>query len=170
MSLSTAFLEHGISWAQFSTGVTQIHGPSMYLLSTEQVDNKSLGELRKAWTSCACCDGNTKLSHPFALVVSLLTKSEEVYRPTQQLLTRLLLWNCVTTWQSPTETHNPPPQKKRVGGLPTYLNGKESVCHCGRCRFHPWVRKIPWRRKWQPTPGFLPGKYHGQRSLVGHHP
>ena len=170
MSLSTAFLEHGISWAQFSTGVTQIHGPSMYLLSTEQVDNKSLGELRKAWTSCACCDGNTKLSHPFALVVSLLTKSEEVYRPTQQLLTRLLLWNCVTTWQSPTETHNPPPQKKRVGGLPTYLNGKESVCHCGRCRFHPWVRKIPWRRKWQPTPGFLSGEFHGQRSLVGYSP
>ena len=69
----------------------------MYLLSMEL---KSLGELRKAWTSCACCYGNTKLSHPFELVVSLLTKSEEVYKPTQQLLTRLLLWNHVTTWQS----------------------------------------------------------------------
>ena len=32
--------------------------------------------------------------------------------------------------------------------------------------FHPWVRKIPWRRKWQHTPEFLPGKYHGHRSLV----
>ena len=31
----------------------------------------------------------------------------------------------------------------------------------------PWVRKIPWRRKWQPTPVFLPGKSHGQRSLAG---
>ena len=31
----------------------------------------------------------------------------------------------------------------------------------------PWVRKIPWRRKWQSTPVFLPGKCHGQRSLVG---
>ena len=30
-----------------------------------------------------------------------------------------------------------------------------------------WVGKIPWRRKWQPTPVFLPGKFHGQRSLVG---
>ena len=30
----------------------------------------------------------------------------------------------------------------------------------------PWVRKIPWRKKWQPTPVFLPGKSHGQRSLV----
>ena len=31
----------------------------------------------------------------------------------------------------------------------------------------PWGRKIPWRRKWQPTPVFLPGKFHGQRSLAG---
>ena len=34
--------------------------------------------------------------------------------------------------------------------------------------FQLWVRKIPWRRKWQPTPIFLPGKFHGQRSLVGY--
>ena len=33
--------------------------------------------------------------------------------------------------------------------------------------FDPWVRKIPWRRKWQPTPVFLPGESHGQRSLAG---
>ena len=40
---------------------------------------------------------------------------------------------------------------------------------CRRCSFDSWVRKIPWRRKWQPTPVFLPGKFHGQRSLVGYH-
>ena len=34
-------------------------------------------------------------------------------------------------------------------------------------RFDPWVEKIPWRRKWQPTPVFLPGESHGQRSLAG---
>ena len=34
--------------------------------------------------------------------------------------------------------------------------------------FNPWVRKIPWRKEWQPTPVFLPGKFHGQRSLVGY--
>ena len=33
---------------------------------------------------------------------------------------------------------------------------------------HPWVKKIPWRRGWQPTPIFLPGEFHGQRSLVGY--
>ena len=37
-------------------------------------------------------------------------------------------------------------------------------------RFDPWVGKIPWRRKWQPTPILLPGKFHGQRSLVGYSP
>ena len=36
--------------------------------------------------------------------------------------------------------------------------------------FSPWVGKMPWRRKWQPTPVFLPGKSHGQRSLAGHSP
>ena len=39
-----------------------------------------------------------------------------------------------------------------------------------RCRFNSWVGKIPGRRKWQPTPVFLPGKFHGQRSLVGYSP
>ena len=34
--------------------------------------------------------------------------------------------------------------------------------------FNPWVRKIPWRRAWQPTPVFLPGESHGQRSLAGY--
>ena len=36
-----------------------------------------------------------------------------------------------------------------------------------RCGFDPWVGKIPWRREWKPTPIFLPGESHGQRSLVG---
>ena len=37
-------------------------------------------------------------------------------------------------------------------------------------RFDPWVRKIPWRKEWQPTPVFLPGESHGQMSLVGYSP
>ena len=44
------------------------------------------------------------------------------------------------------------------------------ACQCRRCEFDPWVRKFPWRRRWQPTPVFLPGKPHGQRSLVGYRP
>ena len=52
-------------------------------------------------------------------------------------------------------------------GLPSWLSGKESTCQCRRHKrrgFDPWVRKIPWRRKWQPTSVFLPGKSHGQRT------
>ena len=45
--------------------------------------------------------------------------------------------------------------------------GKESTCQNRKNEFDPWVRKIPWRRKWPPTPVFLPGKSHGQRDLEG---
>jgi len=47
-------------------------------------------------------------------------------------------------------------------------NQPANVGDRGRTRqFDPWVGKIPWRKKWQPTPVFLPGESHGQRSLVG---
>ena len=45
----------------------------------------------------------------------------------------------------------------------------QTVKNCLQCRrteFNPWLGKIPWRRKWQPTPVFLPGQFHGQRTLV----
>ena len=49
-----------------------------------------------------------------------------------------------------------------------WCSGKEPACQCKRHRFDPWVRKIPWRRKWQPTRVFLPGESHGQGSLAGY--
>ena len=55
--------------------------------------------------------------------------------------------------------------------LPRWLSSKESACQSRRqkrCRFDPWVGKIPWRRSWQPIPVFLPGESHGQRSLLGY--
>ena len=55
--------------------------------------------------------------------------------------------------------------------IPWWLSCKESTCQCRRWGFDPWVRKIPWSRKWQPTtPVFLPGKFQGQRSLAGYSP
>ena len=50
-------------------------------------------------------------------------------------------------------------------GFPGGLYSKESACNWGDIGFNPWVGKIPWRRKWQPIPVFLPGKSHEQRSL-----
>ena len=58
-------------------------------------------------------------------------------------------------------------------GLPWWLSGKESTCQCkrcSRCRLDSWIRKIPWRRKWQSTPLFLPGKSQGQRRLEDYSP
>ena len=57
----------------------------------------------------------------------------------------------------------------RKEGLPKWFSGKESTC-LRRCGFYHGVRKIPWRRKWQPTPAFLPGKSHRQRILAGYSP
>ena len=58
-----------------------------------------------------------------------------------------------------------------VLGFPGGARSKESTCQCRRHkrhRFNPWVGKIAWSRKWQPTPEFLPGNSHGQRSLAGY--
>ena len=55
-------------------------------------------------------------------------------------------------------------------GFPGGSSSKEPGCQCRRqkrCRLDPWVRKIPWRRKWQPTPVFLLENSHGYRSLAG---
>ena len=54
--------------------------------------------------------------------------------------------------------------------FPASSNGKESACNAGDLGLIPGVRKIPWRKTWQPTPVFLPGKSHGQRSLAGYSP
>ena len=59
-------------------------------------------------------------------------------------------------------------------GFPGGASGKEAACQCTRLKrhrfHHPWVGKIPWRRSRQPTPVFLPGKSHAQRSLESYGP
>ena len=61
-------------------------------------------------------------------------------------------------------------QLSSSSNVPRCLSGKEPTCQCRRCGFNPWIGKIPWKRKWQPTPVFLPGKSYGQRSLAGSSP
>ena len=55
-------------------------------------------------------------------------------------------------------------------GFPGGSDGKESACLCRRRRFSSWFGKQPQRKKWQPTPVFLPGKSHGQGSRAGYSP
>ena len=57
---------------------------------------------------------------------------------------------------------------RHLPGLPWWLSCKRIHLQSRRPGFNPWLRKIPRRRKWQPTPVLLPGKSHGQRSLVGY--
>ena len=55
------------------------------------------------------------------------------------------------------------PGQEQAAGVPWWCSGKESTCQFRRyrrCSFDPWFGKIPWRRKWQPTPVFLVGKSH----------
>ena len=61
--------------------------------------------------------------------------------------------------------------------LPRWLSGKVSICNAGDAEnlgsipeSDSWVGKIPWSGKWQPTPVFLPGESHGQRSLAAYSP
>jgi len=54
--------------------------------------------------------------------------------------------------------------------MPCGSDSKESVCNVGDPGLIPGLGRFPWRREWQPTPVFLPGEFHGQRSLVGYSP
>ena len=116
------------------------------------------GHIVMGWTNCSSmyswqlsCQGlGARLSgHPSSdtqLCASVLSsmKWESLYHPSLRVLLRV---------------------KRR---LPWGLSGQEPTCQCRRLGFNHWVDKIPCRRKWQPTPGFLPGKSHGQRSLEGY--
>ena len=55
-------------------------------------------------------------------------------------------------------------------GFPGGSDGKESTCNEGDLDLIPGVGRSPWRREWTPTPVFLPGEFHGQRSLAGYSP
>ena len=59
-----------------------------------------------------------------------------------------------------------------LNSLPSLVaQAVKSIClQCRRPRLDPWVKKIPWRRRWQPTAVLLPGESHGWKSLVGYNP
>ena len=77
---------------------------------------------------------------------------------------------CPLDGQKPRGSQNLPPRARRTvnlhkSSLPGGSDGKESACNAGH-QVWSWVRMIPWRRKWQPTPIFLPGEFHGWRNLA----
>ena len=80
-----------------------------------------------------------------------------------------MLWDCA----QPREAKLRNRSRCHYLSFPGGTSAKESGCQCRRCKrhqFYPWMGKILWRRKCQTTPVLLPGKSHGQRSLVGYSP
>ena len=75
-------------------------------------------------------------------------------------------WSLPVTMSVTLEINLLRPVKKSCGAS-LVSQGWRIHLQCSRCRFNPWVKKIPWRREWLPIPVFLPEKSHGQRSLVG---
>ena len=122
--------------------------------------NLELGGSSASWKEFWCC-----IDLDYSDSDSALLTSHSLPFPTQEVwvihtsrgLNEIIELNCqvVSGWTS------------------QVAQWAESTCQCRRLRRHgfsPWVRKIPWRRRWQPTPVLLPGKPHGQRSLAGYSP
>ena len=65
---------------------------------------------------------------------------------------------------------NSPPRPARAPQVVLLIKDLPANAGDMRCRFSQWIGKIPWRRAWQPTPVFLPGESHGQRSLAVYSP
>ena len=89
-----------------------------------------------------------KLQPPFWIM-----ESEQAMAPNKySFLSFILLWDY------------------RLDCLPWWLSGKESTCQCSSYELNPWPRNIPQRRKWKPSPLFLPGKSHRERVVEGYSP
>ena len=89
-----------------------------------------------------------------------------IKEPWEAVTVAPLLWTCMRCIRRKQGWHI-------YTGFPGGTGGKEPACQCRRHKrrgFKPWVRKIPWRRAWQPTLVFLPGETRGQRRLVGYSP
>ena len=107
----------------------------------------------------ACCS--------YTLNVQLLTgwrqKNTEKHTQTNSVVYAVYMW----PWTPNISLIN------TLLGFPDGSSDKEPTYQWRRpkrCKCNPWVRKIPWRRAWQPTPVFLPGESHGWRSLAGYSP
>ena len=116
----------------------------IYIYKITCWNNNVANQIQDSWT----CSFTRRMEHP-----------KEVVFPSAQEDCR----NWVHPFTAPTVTV--------TAWIPLrWPSGKESACQCRRCGFSPWIGKILWRRKLQPTPVFLPWKSHGQRSLVGYRP
>ena len=125
------------------------------------------GRRRRGWQRMRWLDGITdlmgmSLSKGRKGVPPGVVMDREAWRAAIHGVTKS--WTRLSDWTELNWTEQPSLR------LPRWLSGKESDYNAGETGFHPWVGMITWRRKWQPTPGFLPRKSHRQRSPAGYSP
>ena len=119
------------------------------------------------------CFRRRDLTHGQSLLTSALEKGRLIHPMNLQSPDLLWFWYLVYKTRI---IFDPPSPPQKMPRLPRWHKGKESTCHAGAAKAGaakkvPSLRqKDPQRRKWQPTPVFLPGKHQGQRSLVGYSP
>ena len=127
------------------------------------------GKVRVCKKSCSCLQINLQSF----LIIGEKNAEVETIIENKAETRRKRLWEKLQTNNISRETKTIVMENTirgmRKEGLPKWFSGKESTC-LRRCGFYHGVRKIPWRRKWQPTPVFLPGKSHRQRILAGYGP
>ena len=78
-------------------------------------------------------------------------------------------WATPASFETQSQTHEVRTHQSRVQLSRAVLVVKNPAASAGKGS-NPWVKKVPWRRAWQPTLVCLPGKFHGQRNLVGFSP
>ena len=101
-------------------------------------DSERQREIQNRWKMLAGSMQGTSIIKKWGKVIQEMETIWSVWMPIVQILIRI----------------------RAKKGLPRWHSGKESACQCRRCkrcRFYPWVKKILWSRKWQPTPVLLPG-------------
>ena len=119
----------------------------------------------------------SRLFFPVPIVVGFSNSQAGIYETQQKSVQCHSFGSKVSSWSAFFSLPNSlfvhrkfPGFLDTFSGFSRWCSHKESSCRCRRCRSDPWVGKFPWSRKWQPAPVFLPGKFHGQRSLVGYSP
>ena len=122
-------------------------------LMLERIEGRRSGQQRMRWLDGISDNGNE--------FEETLGDSEG-----QGILVCCSPWGCRVRHNQVAEQ-----QWQQLLPVPGGTSSKEPACQCRRHKrqgFDPWVRKIPWRKEWQPTPVFLPGESHGQKSLAGY--